>query len=311
MFETFAAIATRIVRRPWIGVVVCVLVCALFAARAVGHVIEAQVLSDSRTAPRIAPIEPVAAPELAKVDRGAQGKGLVSRDMFCSTCTPPAPEPGVVVGSGSNGVPLTSLPLVLVATSLGHQPIATVRDDRSGSQGAYYVGEELPGTGEITKIGATYVDFVNARTETEERVSMLEPLAGAGAGAGSNSAAAATPDNPYADRVKKIDDQRYEVERGLVRDLVGAAGKPLPGVRMLPNAKDGKLAGVRVLQARPDSVAGMLGLKPGDTLGAVNGVAIDSLDKMLEVYSKLNDLNVVTIDGTRGGKPISWQYTLR
>jgi len=309
MFDTFARVSTRIVRRPWIGVVVCVLVCALFAARAVGHVIEAQVLGPRAVAPQVPRVQQPTAPSVPPVDRAAQGKTLVSRDMFCSDCAPPAATTAPATGA-TGEIPLTSLPLVLVATSLGHEPIATVRDDRSGSQGAYYVGEDLPGAGEITKIGATYVDFVNASTSRQERASLLAAAKAATPGA-TASVAPAAPDNAYADRVKKLDDTRYEVDRNLVRELVGAAGKPVPGVRVVPVSKDGKLAGVRILSARPDSVAGALGLKSGDTLGAVNGVAIDSIDKMLEVYTKLDTMSVVTLDGTRGGKAISWEYKLR
>jgi hypothetical protein len=308
MLRSIGSFGLRWVKRPWIVVAVCVLVCSALAAKAVGHVIEAQVLSDSRTAPRVPQISPApAAPSAPVVDRGAQGSSLVTRDMFCSTCAPPPPPgPGVVDPAG--GIPLTSLPLVLVATSLGHQPIATVRDDRTGSQGAFEGGEALPGTGEITKIGATYVDFVNAASSREERISLL---ALASAQPPPPPPGPPPADAPYADRVKKIDDTRYEVDRSLVKELVAAAGKPVPGVRMMPVSKDGKLAGIRVLSARADSIAGVLGLKGGDTLSAVNGVAIDSLDKMLELYSKMDDMNVVTIDGMRGGKPISWQYTMR
>jgi hypothetical protein len=309
MLRSIGSFAWRVARRPWLGVSVCVLVCSLLAAQAVGHVIEARVLPAAATAPKIPTIAapaPVAAPV---VDRGARGTSLVERDMFCSSCAPVVtpPTPGGTDDPG--GVPLTSLPLVLVATSLGHEPVATVRDDRSGSQGAYVIGQELPRAGEITHIGATYVDFVNAETSREERVSLL--AAAAAPPKGPDPTATATADAPFADRVRKIDDTTYEVERSLVKELVGSAGKPVAGVRMMPIAKDGKLAGVRVLSARADSVAAALGLKSGDTLGAVNGVAIDSIDKMLEVYTKLDNTNVVAIDGTRGGKPITWQYHLR
>ena len=310
MLRSIGSLGLRWVKRPWIGVAVCVLVCSALAAKAVGHVIEAQVLSDSRSAPRVPVIaDAPAAPVAPRVDRGAQGSSLVTRDMFCSSCAPPPPPPPGP-GGVATGVPLTSLPLVLIATSLGHDPIATVRDDRTGSQGAYAIGEPLPGAGEITRIGATYVDFVNAATEREERVSLLA-IASSTSLASQQPTAPPTPDNPYADRVKKIDDTRYEVDRSLVKELVAAAGKPVPGVRMIPISKDGKLSGVRVLQARADSIAGVLGLKGSDTLTAVNGVPIDSLDKMLELYTKIDEMNVVSIDGTRAGKAITWQYTMR
>jgi hypothetical protein len=308
MLDLLRRLGWRVARRPWLGAVVCVLVCAVLAAQAVGHVIEARALSASRTSPRIPVVAEPAPIASAPVDRGAQGRSLVARDMFCSACVA-IEDPKPIGAADGQGVPLTSLPLVLVATSLGHDPIATVRDDRTGSQGAYVVGEPLLGAGEITRIGATYVDFVNPQASREERVSLLA-LAAAKPTDPAPQPAAADAD-PFADRVRKVDDTHFEVARGLIKDLVGAAGKPVPGVRMIPISKDGKLAGVKVLSARTDSVAGALGLRSGDTLGAVNGVPIDSLDKMLEVYSKIDELNVVAIDGTRQGKPITFEYKLR
>ena len=311
MLRSIGSLGLRWVKRPWIGVAVCVLVCSALAAKAVGHVIEAQALSDSPNAPRVPAIAtPAPVPTTPRVDRGAQGSSLVSRDMFCSSCAPPPPAPPGPGGVAS-GVPLTSLPLILVATSLGHDPIATVRDDRTGSQGAYALGEPLPGAGEITRIGATYVDFVNSATDREERVSLLATTSSTSLASQQPTTAPTSADNPYADRVKRIDDTRYEVDRSLVKELVAAAGKPVPGVRMIPISKDGKLSGVRVLSARADSIAGVLGLKGSDTLTAVNGVPIDSLDKMLELYTKIDEMNVVSIDGTRAGKPITWQYTMK
>jgi hypothetical protein len=307
MMDVVASFARGVGRRSWLWTVVCVVVCAALASRIAADIVEGQALTDREVAPVVPHV--AAPPPPAPVARPT-GAALVDRDMFCSSCAPataPVASGPMVAG---DAVPMTTLPLILVATTLGREPIATIRDDHSGSQGAYGERDPLPGAGPVTHIGATYVDFENPVAQRIERVS----LRGAAAVAVVDAKPAPGPEvaaSPYADRVRKVDDSHYEVERGLIRDLVGAASKPMPGMRVMPFSKDGKLAGVKIVSARPDSVAGMLGLKSGDTLGAVNGMAIDSIDRMLEVYSKLDDLNRVTLDGTRGGKPMQLDYALR
>jgi len=307
MMDVVASFARGIGRRSWIWTAMCVVVCAALASRMVASIIEGATLTDQEIAPVIPVVAQPAPPPPAP---RPSGDGLVARDMFCSTCTPAPPPTTDGPMIAGDDVPLTTLPLVLVATTLGREPFATVRDDHIGSQGAYGERDPLPGAGPVTHIGATYVDFENPIAKRVERVSLRGAAVAVVA-----TPAPATPEtaaaSPYADRVRKVDDTHYEVERGLVRDLVGSAGKPQPGMRVMPYTKDGKLAGVRIVAAKPDSVAGLLGLKPGDTLGAINGMAIDSIDRMLEVYSKLEDLNRVTIDGTRGGKPMELEYALR
>jgi S1-C subfamily serine protease len=60
---------------------------------------------------------------------------------------------------------------------------------------------------------------------------------------------------------------------------------------------------------RPGSLAGSLGLKNADTLTEINGTKITNANVLLDVLAKLDTLNVVEVDGTRGGKPLG--ITLR
>jgi type II secretory pathway component PulC len=315
MLDAFAAMAASVGRRSWIVVMVCVVVCAALAARIVAHVIEAEALADADRAPAVPVVALAVAPPPAAAPRpgtdAAEGRALVDRDMFCSSCSVAGPGPGQPPGPGV-GVPFTSLPLVLVATSLGHEPIATVRDERSGSQGAYGGGDRMPGAGPIVRIGATSVDFENPAAGRVERLSLLAQ-AGLAAG-GPAPGARPAPHTPWDDRVRALDDTHFEVDRRLVREMVEAAGKGgrgMRGMRMMPLSRDGKLAGIRVMMARPDSIAGVLGLRTGDTVTSVAGVPIDSVDRLLEVYGKLDDLPAVTVEGTRRGQPLALEYRLR
>jgi type II secretory pathway component PulC len=244
------------------------------------------------------------------VDTG-EAKALVDRNVFCSDC----PAVGAGDPSPTVAIPARSS-LELVATSLGDRPsdsFATLIDVTSGTQGAYWVGQRVSGIGTLEKVAGTYV-LVRNDAGAVERVTFdsgstapkEKPAAIAKA---EPATAAAAP--AWAARVNKIDDTTYEVDRELIRELM-TAGAKLPGVRVMPAVgKDGKLNGVRVAQARKDSLAAGLGLKNGDVIQAVDGTALDDTDAVLEMYGRLDSASMARVSILRGGKTTELEYRLR
>src|SRR5204862_6864310 len=106
------------------------------------------------------------------------------------------------------------------------------------------------------------------------------------------------------DRIRKIDDTTFEVDRTLVRELVSGDMK-LAGARIIPISKDGKLDGLRLFGVKPGGLAASLGLANSDVLQAVNNTKIESANTLLDLYAQLEKLDTVTVDGTRKGKPLS------
>jgi hypothetical protein len=295
-------------RRFWIVGAATVAVCAALAAQAAGHVVEARYLPDARQATPLPPaaVAPAPPPLAPPVRDPVQ---LVERNMFCSDCAG-AGDPGPGPLPTGEGVPLTSLPLALIATSLGTQPWATVKDTTSGAQGAFGVGDRIPRAGVIAQVAGTWIDFHN---ETSDRIERVRLLTGPGDGPAKPLATAArtpaTPATPFADRVRKIDDTTYEVDRGLVRELV--SGGKVDGVRVIPLAKGDKLTGIKVVMARSTSVAAAIGLKPGDVIEAIDGVRIESAQQMIDMLARLNDITSVRFEGTRKGAPLALALQLR
>src|SRR5829696_6148977 len=100
----------------WVVGVLAVMLCAVFAAKATGAVIEASVLGDSKQGPKITPAlrtEPVAKPTRSK-----DGTQLATRNIFCSECTPPA----AAVSLDPQAIAITTLPLQLLATNVSAPP---------------------------------------------------------------------------------------------------------------------------------------------------------------------------------------------
>ena len=70
--------------------------------------------------PKVTPIAP-SVTAAATATRTKEGKPIADRNMFCSDCAPPVPV-ATAVDSDPSHIQLTSLPLVLIATSVGSAP---------------------------------------------------------------------------------------------------------------------------------------------------------------------------------------------
>ena len=283
-------------RRTWLVALAAVIACSVFAAHGVNSLVEASYLD---TAPsRSVPLHPVQA--ATPVHIPPDPSAFVSRNMFCSTCTE--------TDSGGPG-PTDSYhpPAILIATSVGSDPRATLRVPATEVQGSWGLGDDVPGVGRIERIGFTSIDVADGNRRGT--LTLFDGIPGGRSDAGAATPAPAAAD-PFADRVKKIDDHTYEVDRSLVRDLVGGA-VGTSGTRISPVTKDGKLDGLRLFGVRSGSIAGALGLRNGDVLQAVNDTKIESANTMLELYSQLDKLNRVELAGTRGGKPMTLELRLR
>jgi len=276
-------------RRAWFLVVVAVVaVCATLAAHAMASLAEAMYLAPSTHA---SPPPLVIAPPKPPRTR-PDGAELVTRNMFCSTCTPLEPR----------ATDAFTPDAILVATSIGLEARASLRTpDVLGSFG---VGDDVPGVGRVVHIGWTYVELVDA-SGRHGRVT----FAGAPPPPPPSSTTAAT--DPWEGRLTRVDDHTFEVDRSLVRELVSGAARP-GAVRITPIPGDnGQLAGLRFSGVRAGSLPAALGMRNADTITEINGAKITSANTLLDVLAKLDQLSVVEVDGTRAGKPLGITLRLR
>jgi general secretion pathway protein C len=299
-------------RHFWVLGAVTVVVCAVFAAKATNHIVEARFLGDPEHAPKIAPVvAQVQTPVAARSKDGGQFQG---RNMFCSDCTPAVASQS----SDPSQIALTTLPLALLATNIGPRPAdsyATIINSENQRQGAFSVGDPVPGaTGKITEIHFKYIDFENSG-HTERLV-----LLGATPAAAPVVAAAPAPTLPVEgddmqsavdSGIKKIDDNNYEIDKSLVEKVLLNPMAVAKGARVVPSMKNGKPDGFKLYAIRPSSAFARLGLANGDTLQAINGFELTSADKALEVYTKLREATSLEVEVTRRGKPVTLKYSIK
>ena len=298
----------------WVLGAVVVMVCAVFAAKATGHILEAKFLADPAHGPKIVAVAK-ADPSPSKPHRDKDGTQLEGRNMFCSDCTPAVAT--APVSSDPSSITNTSLPLILIATNVApdtKDSYATVINTENQKQGAYALGDTLPGaSGALTGIHYKYVDFLNSgHTERLVLVGVTPPPI---------PVASAEPAAPAGDGdelqasidagIKKIDDSNYEIDKKLVDQVLANPMAVAKGARVVPAVKNGKPDGFKLYAIRPSSVYAKLGLTNGDTIQSINGFELTTADKALEVYTKLREATSLEMEVTRRGKPVTLKYTIR
>jgi len=304
----------------WVVSVVVVVLCSGFAAKAVNHFVEAEYLGES-SEPAKAKRHLVSKPKPKVAHTSKNGDPLAKRNMFCSTCEPVEPVEEEPTGSVADGdhVPLTALPLRLVATNVSTieaYSFATIRNEDTERQGAYWLKSEIPEAGKVEAIRPRHVDFRNEKTKRLERIALL--------GKGETPRKSETPparsrtgntkDDLMAaidEGIKKVDETHYEVERSLVDKLLANPMSVARGARIVPSIKNGKSNGFKLYAIRPSSIYAKLGLMNGDTIHAVNGFDLTTPDKALEVYTKVKESSNLSVSVTRRGKPINLDYNIQ
>jgi hypothetical protein len=111
--------------------------------------------------------------------------------------------------------------------------------------------------------------------------------------------------------VKQIDDHTYEIDSALLDKLFANPMALARTARVVAAMRNGKPDGFKVYAIKPDSVLAKLGLHNGDTLLMINGTELSSVDKALEVYTKLRDARSITVDLERRGNSLTLTYKIR
>jgi hypothetical protein len=300
--QRFTALVIALARRTWVITAATVVICSAFAARGATALIDAQVLTPGPSAGARSIAHVPQRPPVRPKD------GLsVERNPFCSSCSPADASGGVGMGAAGVGVGAIGTPAVLIATDMGADWRATVRVVGSDVQGSWGIGDAIPGLGQVDRIGPMWIELVDGAGR-RGRLSLLEAAGG--------DHGAPQPDRPpavasrWAGRLEKLGEQDYIVDRALVRELVTAGSRP-GGLRMVPIFDNGEIKGVRLGVVPRDSIPFALDLRTGDTLTAIEGAPLKSLDQLLDLYARLDQLGAVELSGTRAGKPLVRTLRLR
>jgi hypothetical protein len=130
--------------------------------------------------------------------------------------------------------------------------------------------------------------------------------------------AAAAPASPPSQRIDldlndlvKVDGARVEISRRLIEAFVADPDLLAGSMRIAPSFKDGRASGFKLYAIRPSSLPAKLGLMNGDTVSAIGGIALVTLDDALDAFNQLQSAQSVSVDLVRKGKAMTLEYKIR
>lgn len=309
-------------------------VCAFFAAKALGHYVEAQISSSSRgAAARRFHVTPP--PEAALGATARDITSVLDRNIFCSDCektgasqaVAPAAPADLDLPTVDGQTPVkSSLPLALIATLISVEEagwnvalIGSTGTDTPQEPKIFGVGSTVPGDAVITEISERIVLLRNAG-----KLEYLD-LMGSGASPGSGgggppSAGRHAPGlylpkalegmQPVADGITRTGGTKYTLRRSMVERVLANPKAFAKGSRLVPVVRNGKPAGFRFFGLR-GGLGSLLGMFGGDLIKSVNGQRVTTPDQFLEVLQGMRNASQVRVTYERKGQTLHHDYNIQ
>lgn len=123
------------------------------------------------------------------------------------------------------------------------------------------------------------------------------------------SAEARKPNVPGG--VDKVSDDQYVVDREMMNEQLSNKAELAKGANIIPNYKQGKKNGLKLINVQSGSAYNKLGLQSGDVLTSVNGTKIRSQAHAMELMEKFREADEVTIEFERRGRKEQINYKIK
>jgi general secretion pathway protein C len=111
--------------------------------------------------------------------------------------------------------------------------------------------------------------------------------------------------------IQKVDETNFNIDRTVVDKIIENQAELMKTARIVPEQENGKVTGIRLLNIRPDTLLGKLGMAQGDMLRTINGFDMTSPEKALEAYAKLRTAPQIQVGVVRNGKPVTIEYNIK
>lgn len=252
-------------------------------------------------------------------------------DVTCEegeTCNPEtgiceAPEPDL--GDELSG-PChdTDLAMNLAGTMISEDPawsVAILHNPATNKTEFAKIGDSILAQAQVTSIGRSRVMIQRAgrmeclRPESVRKAAASRPQTPA------RPAAPARPSRPSNQpqdldslaqtAVRRTGANSYDIDRSALDSVLSnptALREQAPTVA--PYYQDGKAAGFRLNGVRSGSIFSSLGIRNGDVIQSVNGQAIDSPQRAMELYQRLQQTGNIEMIVERGGRPTTIRYNV-
>ncbi len=114
----------------------------------------------------------------------------------------------------------------------------------------------------------------------------------------------------YSKGVKKTGPYDYQIDRSMLDEQLKDLTELGSQARVVPNYRNGKYEGFKLVGVRPGSLYRAIGIRSGDVIKAVNGKPIDSPNKALDLFEQLKNSSAIGLDIERRGQPKTLNYAI-
>lgn len=111
--------------------------------------------------------------------------------------------------------------------------------------------------------------------------------------------------------IQKVSATEYNIDRGVVDKILENQAELMRQARVIPEQQNGRVVGIRLMNVKPGSLLGELGIQNGDRLQTINGFDMSSPEKALEAYARLRTADKLTVQVNRGGKDMNLDFNIK
>lgn len=115
----------------------------------------------------------------------------------------------------------------------------------------------------------------------------------------------------YSTGVKKTGDFQYRIDKQMLDEQLTDLTQLGMQARVIPNYRKGKYEGFKLVGVRPKSLYRAIGIRSGDIIRSINGKAINSPNKAMELFTQLKNSSGINLEVERRGKIESFQYAIQ
>jgi len=111
--------------------------------------------------------------------------------------------------------------------------------------------------------------------------------------------------------ITKTGAYEYTLDRKMLDKQLADISKLQQEARVVPHYQDNQYQGFKLVGVRPGSLYRAIGIRSGDIVKSVNGTAIDSPTKALELFEQLKSSSNIAVEIERRGQPKTLTYSIQ
>ncbi len=190
--------------------------------------------------------------------------------------------------------------LVLIGTVVaGEDSLALIK---SGAKaGIFKLEEELAPGVVVSEIGRKLVVL---RDHGNRRELPLKQRKGASARLVKQRNSAAAKQGIVA-----VDESRWKISKAVADNARANLNSLLQTARMIPQVKNGKTIGFKLVELEKGSLLEKIGLRVGDLIVEINQVELNSPEKALQIFQQVREASNISLGLMRNGQPKTFEYS--